>query len=689
MVRDAGDAAEDVSAAETVRPYSRSVGACLAAIPLPVVAAIQTHGISAVSVHGWVFGAVMVTCVSLALAAVTLAAAPSMGRRFVTAAIAAMAAVGFEAMIDSPALTLACALIAAAVMARLWIPSLGSAHWIARPYGGARARGASLASIGALIWLVLGVPQPGPIERVALGCSLVIALALVLAWIFDHRARHQRRAAILLSALAMEVVLFVWSWGDERVMLGALALLPGVAIVAIPWPPSPATEMLPWWDPITGHPERMVVVTFGAISVIGAFLLVLPLSANVGRNVAAVDALFTAVSAACVTGLVVLDTGSVFSGFGQLVIVLLIQIGGLGIMTFSTAGLKLLGGKMSLRHESAAADLLSLGDRGQLFALARTVLIFTAITEAIGVALLLPAFMAAGEDLAGALWRAVFTSISAFCNAGFTLSSDSLVPYREQPLILHVIGVLIILGGLSPVAALAIPALLAKKRPKPIAVQIKIVVVTTAVLLVSGFVLFLAMEWSSSLASLSWPDRLHNAWFQSVTVRTVGFNSITLTEMRSATVAFMILWMFIGASPGGTGGGIKTTTLAVLVLVVIAAVRHQTRLVVFSRRIPERTIYKAAAIMTVAAAGVFLGLLAMQLTQDMPDSLALFEVVSALSTTGLSLGATNLLDGVGKGIIITSMFVGRVGSLTFFMFLSKRADSTSGVGRPEEDVAVG
>jgi trk system potassium uptake protein TrkH len=286
-----------------------------------------------------------------------------------------------------------------------------------------------------------------------------------------------------------------------------------------------------------------------------------------------------------------------------------------------------------------------------------------------------------------ALWRGVFTSISAFCNAGFALQSDSLIPYQQSPLVLHAIGALIVLGGLSPLAVFALPAVL-RRSPAPVPAQARLALSAAGVLLVGGFFFMLTFEWSHSLRGLGIADKLHNAWFQSVTLRTAGFNSVDISLVRPATLILMLSWMFIGGSPGGTAGGVKTTTVSVLALSVLQAIRGQWTLEVFGKRVPERTRAKAAVVASVAALTGLTALVAVLLTQNMPPRMAVFEVVSALGTVGLSIGGTAELDGIGKAIIIVCMFVGRVGGLTLLMFLStRRAPPT--IGRPAEEIDVG
>jgi trk system potassium uptake protein TrkH len=292
-----------------------------------------------------------------------------------------------------------------------------------------------------------------------------------------------------------------------------------------------------------------------------------------------------------------------------------------------------------------------------------------------------------GDSFFQGLWRAVFTAVSAFCNAGFALQSQNLVPYQQNPWILHIVGILIILGGLSPAVCVAMPNFL-RRTVRPISAQTKLALSTTALLLLGGFFFLVLLEWTNTLADLSFWDRVHNAWFQSVTLRTAGFNSVDITSVHPATLSLMLVWMFVGGSPAGTAGGIKTTTVAVLLLAVVAAVRGRWEVIAFGRRISHKTVYKAAAITTLGAASVFLFLIVMQLTQMMDTQVALFETVSALGTVGLSIGGTAQLDGVGKVLIVLCMFAGRIGPLTLFMFLSSRVQQAVWE-RPEEEIEVG
>jgi trk system potassium uptake protein TrkH len=422
-------------------------------------------------------------------------------------------------------------------------------------------------------------------------------------------------------------------------------------------------------QPILHHPAGPLVASFFVLSAVGALLLHAPAASRVEGGIASVDAVFTAVSAVCVTGLIVLDTPNDFTGVGQAIILALIQLGALGIMAYSAAVIIGLGRRLRIRDESLIASSLNPGDRGQLHRLVGRLLAFTFACEAAGAIALGWQFHAQGDEPIQAAWRGVFTAISAFCNAGFDLQSDSLIPYQSNAVILHVVGALIILGGLSPVAALAIPRVLRRQEHSA---QVKLILVASAALLFANFVLIVAFEWNSALGGMSVLDRLHNAWFQSVTLRTAGFNSIAMDALRPVTLLVMMTSMFIGGSPGGTAGGIKTTTAAVMLLSVVAAIRGNKEIVMFGRRVSTETVDRAAAISTLGLLSLFSTVVVLLLTQAMPSLHAVFEAVSALATVGLSIGGTGELDSVGKVVITIAMFAGRVGPLSMFAFLATR-----------------
>ncbi len=440
-----------------------------------------------------------------------------------------------------------------------------------------------------------------------------------------------------------------------------------------------------WFETIFDSPAGLLVGTFFLTATFGGLLLSLPLFSAHPDGIPLIDALFTAFSATCVTGLVVLDTATDFSFAGQILILALIQVGGFGIMTLSATVLTILRHRISLRHESAIAEILSSDNRSLLNHTTRNIAIVTFVTEAIGAVILTILFYIDGDSFFQALWRGVFTSISAFCNAGFALQTDNMIVYQNSPLVLQTVALLIILGGLSPLVIITLPGL---KQPRRLSLHTSLTLITTAFLLIAPAIFITFAEWSNTLAGMSFVDRLTNAWFQTVTTRTAGFNSVDLTALKPSTILIMMLLMFIGGSPASTAGGIKTTTFAVLLLVVFSALRGQEKVLIFGYHIPTRTIFKAAAVVTMSAifaGGVTIVLLT---TQQLDLVSALFEAISAIATVGLSTGATAKLDSFGKILISFCMLAGRVGPLTLFVLLTTRAPRYDWE-RPEQPVIVG
>lgn len=658
-----------------------------AAAPLGIVEG--TTG-SFVQAPHWLQACAVAVATVLLVSAVTILRRPRFARVAATVGIFAAAALGFSYLSTSPQAALSALIAGTVALVLLWkigAPLIELSRVRRRPEREGQAQGAAIAAVALWLLWTFADRDRSVIDTVAVGWAMASAATLALAWAVHAFASHRLRAIAVLATLAGAVATAGGLWGEWWWMMSAFAGPALVVSVVVRHKPHREVEQTSWWEPLMGHPERLFVGTFAALCLAGTALLALPQSASSGQTIGFVDALFTSTSAVCVTGLIVLDTPVDFTGFGQVVILALIQVGGLGIMTFSTAALWALGRRMSLRHEGAVASLIGAQDRGRLFATVKRILQLTIVAEGAGAALLAAAFLARGDGVPMALWRGLFTAISAFCNAGFALQSDSLIPYQDSPLVLHTVGALIVLGGLSPVAVFALPAVL-RRAPAPISAQARLALGAAGVLLVTGFVLILAFEWGGALGGLGIAAKLHNAWFQSVTLRTAGFNSIDIALVQPATLMLMLLWMFIGGSPGGTAGGVKTTTISVLALSAVQAVRGQWTIEAFGKAIPERTRTKAAVVVFVAAATGSIALVAMLLTQKMPTRMAVFEVVSALGTVGLSLGGTAALDGIGKAIIIVCMFVGRVGGLTLLMFLSSRRARPT-LGRPVEEIDVG
>lgn len=473
--------------------------------------------------------------------------------------------------------------------------------------------------------------------------------------------------------------------GSPQVMLSLLAVAQATLVLVLLAQHETTFEVVrDFFD----HPSRLITVSFGTLITVGTVLLTFPASA--GRSaVSALNALFTATSAACVTGLIVLDTPHDFSAFGQVVILVLIQVGGLGIMTLSTFGALMLGGTLGLRGERALAEMLDLQTAATAYRLTRFIVLSTLAIEAVGAVLLTVSYLQAGFAPGEAVWHGVFHAISAFCNAGFALQPDSIVMFQHSPLALLVHAVLIVLGGLGFVVLAAVGGRIVRRRRQPLPVQVRVVLAASAVLVLVGAVVYGACEWHRTLDGLSLPDKVVNALFESVTLRTAGFNSVDFTDLRSATALFMILFMFIGASPGSTGGGIKTTTVVVLLVAIRAAVVGRGQTTLYEREVPREIVLRSLAIAVTSFAVVAGALFLLLLFEPQPFLDLFFEVVSAFGTVGLSLGATAALGPAGKLTIIAVMFIGRIGPLTLALLLGTSATRRVAVRYPETRLMVG
>lgn len=440
-------------------------------------------------------------------------------------------------------------------------------------------------------------------------------------------------------------------------------------------------RMIYWWDVILLHPARMLFSTFFLLCLAGSLVLQLP-AATTGEYISFIDAVFTSVSAVCVTGLIVLDTPHDFTLMGQIIILILIQLGGLGIMSITTIALQSFGKRLSLKHETVLASMTETDHKSLINSLS-IILKYTFTLELIGALILGGLFMVTGDTFSEALWRGVFTAVSAFCNAGFALQSDSLIAYNSQPLVLNTVAVLIFLGGMAPAAALSIPYIIRRKR---VPLSYKLAVYASVFLVVTGMSAILAFEWNVSLRGLNSIDKVWNALFQSVTLRTAGFNSIDLYNVTSPTLIIMHLFMFIGGSPGGTAGGIKTTTMAVLILTFWSNITNRKTVVFNTYRISEETIYKAVTIIIAGFIVWFIAVIMVEVTQLIPTRELIYEVTSAIGTVGLSLGATSKLDAIGKLIIVITMFAGRIGPVTMFTFIS--GSKTTGTEHIEKNITL-
>jgi trk system potassium uptake protein TrkH len=439
---------------------------------------------------------------------------------------------------------------------------------------------------------------------------------------------------------------------------------------------------------------KLIIISFASAILLGALLLTLPFSAA-GESVSFIDALFTSTSAICVTGLTVVDTGKDFSLPGQIIILILIQLGGLGIMTFTTGLFLSLGTRISFAERLGLSQ--SLGGEGRVMthSLIKSVIFITLTIELAGAALLFLRFrerLPVGE----AIFASVFHSIAAFCNAGFSTFSDNLRGFNNDVSIILIIGFLIIFGGLG---FILIRELLAKfKRKKSrLSLHAKIGLTGTAILLISATIIFYLLEYNKAYSSLDGASAIANAFFQSVTPRTAGFDTILQSNLTEISLIFTMILMFIGVCPGSTGGGIKITSMSIIILLVYSRFVGKNSVSAFKRSLATESIIQAVTIFMLAILAISVATVALMLLgggYNSHDSdpgwliKCLFEVISAFGTVGLSLGITPGLSVGGKLVLIVCMFCGRVGLLTLAYGLA-RVPVHGEIVYSEEQIMIG
>lgn len=449
------------------------------------------------------------------------------------------------------------------------------------------------------------------------------------------------------------------------------------------------------WTSFT--PAQVLVLGFGAVIMLGAILLTLPAAqADPTQPIGFLDALFTATSAVCVTGLVVVDTATQFSTFGEVVIMLLIQAGGLGIMTLSALIFLLMGRRISLSERLVMQEALGSFSIAGVVRLTRAIILTTLAIEAVG-ALLLTLRFSQSMDWATAAYWGVFHSISAFNNAGFDLTSNSLIPFGFDPFVLLVIALLFVVGGIG---FFVLEDVWRRRSWDRFSLHTRLALRITGWLIALGTVMVLLLEFNNpqTLGEMPFFHKVTNAIFTAVTPRTAGFNSVPVGGLLDATLLFMVMLMFIGASPSGTGGGIKTTTFGAIALVVKATALGREEVKIMGRRLPADLIFKS---LTVAAIALFwvitvTGILLVTESKAIADPTSpitfvdiMFEATSAFGTVGLSTGITSLLSPLGKVVVMLTMYIGRVGPLTMVVALAQRRNARDPIHFPEERVMIG
>lgn len=422
-------------------------------------------------------------------------------------------------------------------------------------------------------------------------------------------------------------------------------------------------------------PSRILVLGFATVIFLGAFLLTLPISIKSGHSLSFIDALFTATSVVCITGLMVVDTGTYFSQFGQFVIISLIQIGGLGFMTLSTLVALMIGKRIGLKERILIQESFNQISMAGLVRLIRNVIIVTLSFEFWGGLILSIRFLR-DFPVKRAIAYGFFHAISAFCNAGFDLFGQAFGPFSS---ITHYVSdwtVNLTIGGLLVIGGLGFPVLMEIFRfpkTKKLSLHTKVVLKVSAMLTVVGMFLIFMIELNNvkTLAGLDFSGKILGSLFQSITPRTAGFNTLDTGQLREGTWFLMILLMFIGASPSSTGCGIKTTTFALVIATVVAIVKGKTDVEMFERRLPQELVYRAITIIMIALSWVCTVTLIMSVVEPFDFIRLFFEAMSAFGTVGLSTGITSELSDISRILITITMFIGRVGVLTVALALAQ------------------
>jgi trk system potassium uptake protein TrkH len=439
------------------------------------------------------------------------------------------------------------------------------------------------------------------------------------------------------------------------------------------------------------RPAQLVLLSFTGVIFLGTFLLMLPFSSVDGKSISFIDGFFMATSATCVTGLGTLSLQDNFSLFGQVVILVLIQIGGLSIMTLYSSMAILLGRSMRMKDRIIMQDLLDVSSLEELFAMIVNIIKYTFIIELWGGIVLTIAFTFEGFEFSKAIYYGFFHSISAFCNAGFSLFNNSLESYATSPMIHGTIAILITLGGLGFIVLKELKEVVTSgKKLVRLGLHSKIVIVTSIVLTAAGTLFIFFGEFLNAIDSYTLWEKMQISFFQSVTLRTAGFHSIPLTNLNKYTIYMMTLFMFIGGSPGSTAGGVKTTTLAILFYSIKSTLKGDKTVSVLDRKIPSPMVVRGTALMFISILITsFFILILMKIEPEQSFLPIFFEVISASGTVGLTLGITPYLSVMGKLAIALLMLIGRIGPLTLILAIGQRNRDTGKFDYPDGRIMIG
>lgn len=441
---------------------------------------------------------------------------------------------------------------------------------------------------------------------------------------------------------------------------------------------------------------QIILLSFIAVIIIGSFLLYLPISVKNGQRVSYIDALFTATTSTCVTGLVTVPTYSTWSIFGKIVILILIQIGGLGVVAFMAIIMILINKKFKLKDNQLIQDAFNLNTMSGLKKFIKHVFLGTFIIELFGALLYMIVFIP--DFGAKGIWISIFNSISAFCNAGMDIIGDvSLCDYNTNIIINFTTSLLIVLGGLGFIVWWDIIRVFKEFKTKKfkclnsLTLHSKIVLSSSFILIIIGAIFIFIFEYTNplTLSNYNLFDKVQIALFQSITTRTAGFASIPQESLTNSTVLICLILMFIGGSPVGTAGGIKTVTIVSLVAIAIASIRNKKGVVLFNRTLSSDITRKAVAVTCMSFSIMFLSTLLLSLTMDASITDILYETVSATATVGLSRNLTSSLNLLGKIIIIITMYFGRVGPISLAIAFKSNKSESNLIKNPTEDVSIG
>jgi trk system potassium uptake protein len=448
---------------------------------------------------------------------------------------------------------------------------------------------------------------------------------------------------------------------------------------------------LPILVPKTTNPFStmvLLVYCFGAVILTGTIFLMLPISNRIGSFTSPIDALFTAVSAVCVTGLVVVDTGTYWSTFGQAVLLVLFQIGGFGFITVTTIVLIAIGGKFGLRERLAVSESLGLERLGGILGIVVKIAIFSLIVEGIGAVLFYIHWLIVGETNAS-LWTAVFHAVSAFNNCGMDIFGNyqSLIGYQNDTSLLILTAVLIYLGSIGYVVVMEYTR---RRNFFKLSLDSKLVIIVSVSLIALGTLFYFISEYSNpgTLGPLSVPQKITVAFFQSVSPRTAGFAAVDVASFRQVTLFFTMLLMFIGGASGSAAGGIKVNTFGIILLTIISSLRGRSSIEAFGRQVSKTIVFRAVTLTFIFVLTVGVASALLSVTEDFPLESLLFETFSAMSTVGLSTGITPDLSVAGRLIVTVTMFIGRLGPLLLVAFLVKR-HQISDIEYPSDNIRIG